>query len=70
MSEFETKKIKTKNDCFAYDVYARSCKALNELYCMFDECPFYKTKKERCEGCKKAWGRQLTCEECVNMGLK
>lgn len=59
-----------KTDCFAYKKNLNRCGALEVLYCKDGECRFYKTKEERCEGCKKVKGRTLTCTECVKKGLK
>lgn len=39
-------KIEVKRDCFAYDERRDNCKALKSLYCEFEKCNFYKTKKE------------------------
>ena len=61
--------LKVKHDCFAYHKGLRQCKALNELYCLTDECPFYKTEFQRCEECKNSRTR-ITCEECKGKLLK
>ena len=58
-----------KEDCFAYDKKRRDCKALNDLYCRFEECPFYKTEFQRCMECKMS-RKSITCKECKAKGLK
>lgn len=65
--EFIKNAFRIKQDCFAY--CDRGCKALTELYCAYEDCKFYKTEKERCDGCKKS-GAKITCTECVKKGLK
>lgn len=57
-----------KEDCFAYIKELRRCKALKYLYCKDGECKFYKTKKERCDGCREA-GSVITCHECKAKGI-
>ena len=64
--------LKVKHDCFAYLKYEKSCHALNDLYCMNGECPFYKTEKERCDECKKLREKKkvyITCDECRKRGI-
>ena len=56
-------------DCFAYNKNTRSCNALNEMVCADKECRFYKTRKERCDGCRKANGNTLSCSECYKRGI-
>lgn len=36
-------KDNSKKDCFAYD--RKECGALNDLYCKYQHCNFYKTKE-------------------------
>lgn len=62
--------LKVKHDCFAYNKYGKSCKALQELECLNGECKFGKTEAEMCEACKKAKGRRITCAECRAMREK
>ena len=57
-----------KRDCFAYE--NQFCKALDDLYCRFEDCVFYKTMKQRCDGCKQAVGRTMDCAECRKRNLK
>ena len=64
MEEFEV-----KTDCFAYNKELNRCNALDSLFCKREKCNFYKTKKERCQGCKEAKGHMLTCVECVRNGI-
>lgn len=64
--------LKVKHDCFAYLKYEKSCHALNELVCMNGKCPFYKTAKQRCDGCKEAQrksGYVVNCDECKKRGI-
>lgn len=35
-----------KTDCFAYSKKNNECRALKELYCEKENCPFYKTKEQ------------------------
>ena len=35
-----------KTDCFAYRSTPERCTALNDLYCKFEECGFYKVSAE------------------------
>ena len=35
-----------KTDCFAYRCSPQRCTALNDLYCKFEECGFYKVSAE------------------------
>lgn len=51
--EKEKEKIEIKRDCFAYDERRNNCKALTDLYCEFEKCNFYKTK--RCMGDDYEW---------------
>lgn len=37
-------KDNSKKDCFAHN--GKECKALNDLYCKYQHCSFYKTKKK------------------------
>lgn len=68
-SNFISGGLRVKQDCFAYSKELRTCKALNELYCLSGKCAFYKTHQERCMGCLKA-NKNTYCEECVRKGLK
>ena len=34
----------SNKDCFAYS--KKECKALNDMYCKYQECNFYKTKED------------------------
>lgn len=61
--------FKVKHDCFAFKKELRKCNACNELYCLTEKCPFYKTEFERCTECK-ATRTQITCQECKAKGLK
>ena len=61
--------LKIKDDCFAYKKNSRKCNACNELYCLTEECSFYKTEFERCQECK-ASRTSITCERCIALGLK
>ena len=61
--------LKVKRDCFAFDSDRRTCKALNDLYCLRGKCSFYKTAKERCAKCKES-RKEITCEICIKQGLK
>jgi hypothetical protein len=36
----------TMDDCFAYDPKAKRCRALKELCCTREVCPFYKTREQ------------------------
>lgn len=36
-------KDNSKKDCFAHQ--GKECKALNDLYCKYQRCSFYKTKE-------------------------
>ena len=36
----------THEDCFAYKKDKRQCSALNQLFCAFEKCPFYKPIKQ------------------------
>ena len=56
--------LKVKCDCFAYNKYERSCKALDALYCLSGKCSFYKTEAEMCARCKTAKGRAISCAKC------
>ena len=58
-----------KKDCFAYSKERNNCKALDRLYCRFEECKFYKTEEERCEGCRKS-SKHINCTDCVKNGWK
>ena len=65
--------FKVKHDCFSYLKYKRECHALDSLYCMNAECPFYKTEKQRCDECKALMEKrfvQISCEECIERGIK
>ena len=57
-----------KYDCFAYKKELNKCSELNQLYCAYTDCEFYKTKEERCKTCMESWGRILTCRECKEQG--
>lgn len=35
-----------KKDCFAYNKFSMECEALDNLYCIGNECKFYKTRKQ------------------------
>jgi hypothetical protein len=37
-------KDNSKKDCFAYN--GKECKALNDLYCKYQKCSFYKTEED------------------------
>lgn len=37
--------FEVKKDCFAYNDIKNNCNALKELYCVKENCKFYKTKK-------------------------
>ena len=58
-----------KKDCFAYSDEKNNCKALDRFWCRLGKCRFYKTKEERCEGCKNTRAL-ITCTECKQLGLK
>lgn len=68
--EFIKNAFKIKTDCFAFHKDLYGCKALTDLYCMRGKCAFYKTMKERCDGCKKANKGRENCQECMRKGLK
>lgn len=61
--------FKVKRDCFAFNKSLHKCNALNDLYCLTEDCKFYKTEIERCTECK-ATRTQITCQECKAKGLK
>ncbi len=56
-----------KKDCFGYMVRGGkgTCKALNGLYCKYEECKFYKEKDETCKGCPNK-GQTAICVSCAN----
>ena len=58
-----------KTDCFAYKTSTKKCNACNDLYCLTEQCPYYKTEFERCTECK-ATRTSITCAECITKGLK
>lgn len=35
-----------KKDCFAYKTDTNRGSALNDTYCRYEKCPFYKPKKQ------------------------
>ena len=61
--------LRIKHDCFAYDKYERTCRALNNLECLSGTCKFYKTAEQRCGECRKT-STLLDCEDCQKFGLK
>ena len=58
-----------KTDCFAYKKCEGNCNALNRLFCLTENCGFYKTEFERCEECKTS-RKNITCDRCIELGLK
>lgn len=59
-----------KTDCFAYKKNLNKCGALEILYCKDGDCRFYRTIDDRCNSCRGAKGRTLSCTECAQKGLK
>ena len=61
--------FQVKKNCFAYDPVRRKCRALNDLYCSYENCKFYKTDKERCKGCEDSRS-MIDCETCRRERLR
>ena len=58
-----TKLREPRKDCFAYNKHTNNCNALDRLWCKLGKCRFYKTKEQRCLGCKRT-RKTITCSEC------
>ena len=50
------KKYYANSDCFAYqnEEGVEKCKILNNIYCRYEKCPFYKTKEQFEKGAKES----------------
>lgn len=48
------KKYNANSDCFAYqkEEEIEKCKILNNIYCRYEKCPFYKTHEQFKKGAK------------------